>query len=240
MRFLVNVCYDGSKYHGFQKLKQHKTVQGELEKVLTKLNKTMVVVKGAGRTDRGVHALGQIIHFDLNIDIDEESLKMGINSLLDSGIYVNYCQQVSDDFHARFDAVEKTYEYVINLGEYDPLINDYVYNYCRPLKVNLMRKAAKYLEGLHSYKAYVTGKRESYDSVIRQIKIKKRGEILVIRFIGTSFYTHMVRNMVGALLLVGQNKIKSECVGEMLVKGHNIYNYATVPSAGLYLINIKY
>lgn len=240
MRFLASITYDGSKYHGFQKLKNQKTVQGELEKALTKLNKNLVVVKGAGRTDRGVHAFSQIVHFDLSIEIDEESLKLGINSLLDAGIHINYCSLVDEHFHARFDALEKTYEYVINLGEYDPLANDYLYNYNRKLKIKAMKKAAKYLVGYHSYQAFVTGTRDNYDSVIHRVKIRKYRDILIIRFVGTSFYTHMVRNIVGALVMVGQDKMKPEGVKEMLIMGENVYNYATVTAAGLYLINIKY
>ena len=126
MRYLISVTYDGSKLYGFQRLNKHKTVQGELERVLTKINKTMVVVKGAGRTDRGVHAFDQRVHFDLSVDIDPESLRTAINSRIDDAIYVNSCKEVDNDFHARYDVKQKIYEYIINEGEYDPLLNDYV------------------------------------------------------------------------------------------------------------------
>jgi len=240
MRILSCISYDGSKYYGFQKLNKQKTIQGELEKTLTKINKTEVKVTGAGRTDRGAHALNQIVHFDLNIDIDEEGLKLAMNSSLSDYIYVNYCVIVDDEFHARFNAINKTYEYVINLGEYDPLINDYVLNYNKKLNIKAMKKAIKYYIGIKSYKAFVTGAKDNCNSSITSTKIKRKKDILVIRFTGKTFYNHMVRNMVGALLLVGQEKIKPEELNEMLIKEKNIYNYSTVPPVGLYLIDINY
>ena len=141
MRYLASVSYDGSKFYGFQRLKNKKTVQGELEKVLTTINKTMVLVKGAGRTDRGVHALDQKIHFDLNIKIDIPHLLLAINSRLDPAVRVNYIEEVSSDFHARFDCIQKKYQYIINMGEYDLFIDDYVYNYNKKLNIKNMKKS---------------------------------------------------------------------------------------------------
>ena len=156
MRYLAKISYDGSKYFGFQKLNNHKTIQSELEKALTKINKSLVLVKGAGRTDRGVHAFNQGVSFDLNISIPIENLKEAINSIVDKYIYVNDIIEVEDDIHARFDCTEKTYQYVINMGEYDPIDNDFLYNYCYKLDVKKMKKAAKYLIGPHSYKAFTS------------------------------------------------------------------------------------
>jgi tRNA pseudouridine38-40 synthase len=240
MRYLASVGYDGSKYYGFQRLKGHKTIQNELEVALSKINKNLVIVKGAGRTDRGVHAFNQKVHFDLSIDIDEDHLKRAINSLLSPGLYVNDIKIVSDDFHARFDVKEKVYEYVINMGEYDPIDNDYLYNYGYNLNVKAMKKASKYFLGFHSFKAFTSGERENYNSAIYKIKFKKKQDILVINFTGKSFYRYMVRNMVGALILVGENKQKPEIIKEMLKEEKNSYNYITVPSNGLYLIDVRY
>ncbi len=240
MRYLASIRYDGSKFYGFQRLNKHKTVQGELEKVLTKLNKNLVEIKGAGRTDRGVHAYNQVVHFDLNIDIPVDNLKTAINSMIDDGIYVNYCEIVDEDFHARFLVKEKVYQYVINFGDKDPLCNNYLYNYCRDLDIQAMKKASKYLLGYHSFKAFVSGERENYDNVIYNIKFKKKKEILVITFTGKSFYRYMVRNLIGALFLVGEGKIIPEDIEEMLNKEKNIYNYMTVPAQGLYLVDVKY
>lgn len=240
MRYLAKISYDGSKFYGFQKLNNHKTVQEELEKALTKINKSVVLVKGAGRTDKGVHAFNQGISFELNIIIDVDSLKEAMNSLLDQGIYVNEIREMPNDFHARFDALEKTYQYVINMGEYDPIDNDYIYNYGYKLNINKMKKAAKYLVGLHSYKAFTSGERDNYNSVIYSVKLKKKKDILLITFRGKSFYRYMIRNMVGALILVGSGKKEPEIIKEMLEKDKKKYNYITVPSNGLYLVDVKY
>ena len=238
MRYLASISYDGSKFYGFQKLKNHKTVQSELEKALTKINKTIVYVKGSGRTDRGVHAFNQYISFDLNVNIPTDHIKEALNSLIDPAIYVNSVIEVNDNFHARFDVKKKYYEYVINLGEYDPIDNDYIYNYCHKLNIRKMRQASKYFLGFHSYKEFVSGERENYNSVIYKIKFYKRKDILLIRFEGKSFYRYMVRNMVGALISVGEEKMPPIYIKEML-EGKK-HNYITVPPNGLYLRNVKY
>ena len=108
MRYLITVTYDGSKFFGFQKLNNHLTVQNELEKVLTKINKTQVFVKGSGRTDRGVHAISQKCHFDLSINIEPERLINALNSLLNDYIFVTCCEYVDKDFHSRFNVKRKT------------------------------------------------------------------------------------------------------------------------------------
>lgn len=240
MRFLACISYDGSKFYGFQRLKNQKTVQGEIERVLTKINKKEVIIKGAGRTDRGVHAYNQIIHFELDITIDEKGLKSAMNSVVDESIYIKYCEIIDDEFHARFSATEKTYEFVINLGEYDPLRNDYLYNFNRELDVKAMKRASKYLLGLNSYKAFVTGTNHSYTSVLFKIEFRKEKDLLYITLRGKTFYNHMVRNLVGALMMVGTSKITPEQIKEMLIKEENIYNYNTVPASGLYLKTITY
>ncbi len=240
MRYLIKISYDGSKFYGFQRLKGKKTIQSELERVLTKINKTIVVVKGAGRTDRGVHAYDQGVSFDLNVNITDYGLKSAMNSLLDPAIHVNECYAVDDEFHARFDVKMKTYEYIINVGDYDPIINDYVYNYNKSLNIKAMKRASKYLVGMHNYEAFTSGERESYNSIIYKIKIYKKKDLLYIRFTGKSFYRYMVRNMVGALISIGMNKNHPLCIKELLKMRCNTINYMTVPANGLYLTKIEY
>ena len=240
MKYMASIKYDGSKFHGFQRLNNEKTVQKELEKALTIINKKDTLIKGAGRTDRGVHAYNQIIHFKLQFNIPPQRLKNAINSIIDKSIYINYCREVDDNFHSRFNTKEKTYEYLINLGPYDPIKKDYLLNYNKNLNISKMKKASKYLIGSNSYQAFVSGFRNNYDSSIYHISIKKKKDLLSIKFIGKTFYNHMVRNLVGALLLVGENKINAKDIQEMLLKEKNIYHYSTVPACGLYLVDIKY
>lgn len=239
MRYLIRISYDGSKYYGFQRLNDKSTVQEDLEKALTKINKSQVVVKGAGRTDRGVHAIDQCVHFDLDVEIPPERLVNAINSLVYPYIKVNKAEIVDDDFHARFRVKSKTYSYVINLGEYDPIRQDYLYNYNRELNVSKMKGASKVLLGAHSYEAFTSGERENYNSIIDKIELKKDKNILTITFVGKSFYRYMVRNLVGALLLVGEEKITKEELREIL-ENQKGGNYITVPANGLYLVKVKY
>ena len=159
MKYLIYVSYDGAKFYGFQRLNGHKSVQEELENCLTKINKNKVLVKGAGRTDRGVHAYNQAVSFELNINITCDGLKRALNSLLDDSIYVNRVLEVDKDFHARFSVIEKTYTYVINMGEYAPVENDYLYNYNKNLNVSKMKKAIKYLKGMHDFEVFTSGER---------------------------------------------------------------------------------
>ncbi len=238
MRYLASVSYDGSKFFGFQKLNNHLTVQGELERVLEKIVKNKVEVKGAGRTDRGVHAYSQGVSFELNKDIPINGLKRALNSLLCDYIYVNNIEIVSDDFHARFNAKKKIYEYRINLGEHNPILNDYIYNYRKKLNIKKMTAASKLLLGGHSFKSFTSGERENYNSIIYNISFKKEKDILAIRFEGKSFYRYMVRNLVGALINVGNGKLTQDDIKKML-EGEN-RQYQTVPACGLYLIKVFY
>lgn len=240
MRYLASVSYDGSKFYGFQKLNNHKTVQNELEKALTKINKTIVFVKGAGRTDRGVHAFNQCVHFDLTIDITTDGLQKALNSLVDPGLYINYVEEVNNDFHARFDVKKKIYQYVINLGDYDAIDNDYIYNYNHKLNIKKMKKAAKELIGFHSYKNFTSGSRDNYNSVLYKIKFKRKKDILLITYEGKSFYRYMVRNLTGVLISVGEGKLTIENVKDLLNDKKKNINYITAPPNGLYLVNIKY
>ena len=239
MKYLISISYDGSNFYGFQRLNNNRSVQGELEKALTKIAKHPVLVKGAGRTDRGVHAIDQKCHFDLDINISSEGLVKAMNSLLPRDIYVNDCFMVPDDFHARFLVKRKTYKYIINMGKYEAIMDKYLYNFGYDLDINLMKKASKLLIGAHSYEAFVSGKRDNYNSIVYKINFKKMGKFLEIEFIGTSFYRYMVRNLVGVLIQIGRHKCQLNDVKEMVIFGKKI-NYTTVPSCGLYLEKIEY
>ena len=240
MKYFASVSYDGSKFYGFQRLEDYDTVQKELERALGIINKNYVAVKGAGRTDRGVHAYSQGVCFELNGSVPTEKLKDVINRVLNNYVHINYVEEVSDDFHPRFDAKMKKYEYVINLGEFDPIINDYVYNYNNKLDIRKMIRTSKAFIGFHSFKAFTSGARDNYNSVIYSIKFKKKNDLLYISFNGKSFYRYMVRNLVGAIILAGQEKIKHEDIKKVLLERKNVINYVTAPPNGLYLKKIEY
>ncbi len=240
MRYLISVSYDGSKFNGFQKLNNKLTIQGELERVLSIINKNEVFVKGSGRTDRGVHAINQKCHFDLDINLDPTKLIQTINDRVNNAIHINDCKIVNDNFHARFDVKRKTYIYIINTGNYDPLINDYTYNLNRKLNIRLMKKAAKLFCGEHSLQNFVSGKRDNYNCIIDGIKFSSYNNQLYIKFIGKSFYRYMVRNIVGSLIYVGLGKISISKMEELINNSVIEVPYSTAPASGLYLENVEY
>lgn len=239
MKYLITISYDGSKFLGFQRLNKGLSVQKSIEDALTKINKKPVTIKGAGRTDRGVHANGQKASFDLDIKISPERLKNAINSLLNEYIYVKDCKIVDDDFHARFDVKKKKYTYKINLGEYNPIIADYVFCCLYKLDVNKMKKCSKLFIGVHDFRNFVSGERDDYTAIIYDIRFKKKKDILEITFSGKSFYRYMVRNLVGAMVEVGRGKVPLSKVKEMLEGKENMALF-TAPACGLYLEDIEY
>ncbi len=241
MKYLITISYDGSKYYGLQKLKEEVTVQGELERILERCNEDPVKVSSAGRTDRGVHAIDQKCTFELQKKITAYKLKGYLNRSTSKYLRILDCEIVKDEnFHARFSVKKKTYKYIINTGEYDPIKADYVYNYNKELDMGKMVEASKYLLGPHSYKAFVTGKHETYDSIIDNITIAKNDNLIEIYIKGKAFYTYMVRNIVSSLILVGNGKIKPEDIKTMLDAEKKIIEYSPAPPGGLYLYKIEY
>ena len=240
MRYLISISYDGTLFYGFERQKNKRTIQGEIEKVLTLINKKKVEIKGAGRTDRGVHAYDQKAHFDLDQNVPIERLLKAINSRLPSDIRINSIEVVDKEFHARFNCIRKTYKYYINTNEYDIMKNNYLYNYNKELNIENMIEASKYLLGPHDFEVFVSGPRENYDSIIESVDIKNNNGLLEFTFVGKSFYRYMVRNLMGALLLVGEGKCEPINVKEMLDKKQNIYHFKTVPACGLYLMKVEY
>lgn len=239
MNYVIEISYDGSKFFGFQRLNEEVSVQKVLEEALTKINKQSVEVKGAGRTDRGVHANGQCVSFKLDVDIDETGLKRALNSLVKPYIYVRDVRAVDDDFHARFSVKRKTYIYKINLGEFNPQIEDYVYQTEFKLDVDKMKEVAKLYLGVHDFHNFVSGEREDYTCIVYDIRFNQVGDILNIEFEGKSFYRYMVRNLVGMMIEVGRGKDDISKVKEMLETKEEKPGY-TAPACGLYLEKIEY
>lgn len=246
MRFFITFSYDGSKYNGYQKQPRLKTVQGELEKVLKTINNDEKVdVQASGRTDAKVHALNQKATFNLNVKITEEKLLAALNSLLPKDIYVKKVEIVDENFHARFNVRAKEYIYKINMGEYDPIEKDYVYQYNKKLDVVEIERALKYLEGEHDFKSFTKANEEKEDYVrtivqatlIRDMKNVNR---ITISFLGTGFLRYMVRNMVGTLIEIGEGKLKSEDIISILESKDRRKAGITANPEGLYLKDVFY
>ena len=246
MRYLITVSYDGTNFKGYQKQPRERTIQSELEKALKEINGgAKVEVHASGRTDAGVHAIAQRIHFDLDKKITPEKLSKGLNSLLPEDIFVRKVEEVPDTFHARFSAIGKEYIYKLNMGEYNPIERNYCYQYCSKLDVVSMERGLKYLEGEHNFKSFTksTDEIEDYVRKISQTSIvrdSKDMNKLIITFVGTGFMRYMVRNMVGLLIEIGEGKRKPEEIIDILKQENRTVAGKTAPACGLYLRNVFY
>ena len=240
MRYLMKVSYDGSGFYGFQRLNDYRTVQNVLEEALGVINKGEVLVKGASRTDKGVHAYGQMIHFDIDYDIPADRLMYAVNRILDNDIRVLDCKKVGNDFHARFNVKRKKYVYKINLGDFDCLKSRYFLQVYGKLDIDKMRECAKVFLGCHDFRNFVAGERNNYLMCVEDIKFNMSNDILEIEFLGKSFYRYMVRNMVGAMLEVGMHKKEICDVSKMLDDYMVKMQMITAPACGLYLMDIEY
>lgn len=247
MRYLMTFAYDGSKYNGYQKQLKLRTIQGEIEKALKKINGNKpVTIYASGRTDAGVHACNQKAHFDLEMKhITPAKIKSALNSLLPKDIYIKNVEVVSDDFHARFNVKAKEYVYIINMGEYNPIEKDYIYQCNKKLDVVEMERALKYLEGTHDFKSFTkaTDKKDDYVRTIVQTNLTrdlKNVNKISITFLGTGFMRYQVRNMVGVLLEIGEGKRKSAEIIDILAAKDRRHAGKTANPEGLYLKDVLY
>ena len=243
MKYLIKFSYDGTAYCGYQKQKQKPSIEEELEKALQKINNNSPTkVCATGRTDKGVHAYCQYAHTELNVDITEKKLKRAMNSNLPPDIHVIETKIVDDNFHARYDVLEKTYEYLINTGEYNPLERNYVFQYNYQLNIDKMQEAIKYFLGTHDFRAFVTDNKEKENCIrtITKAEIETNNEKIKITFTGNGFLRYQVRNMVGILIKVGEEKISPEIVEKIIESKDRTKAGKTAPPEGLYLVDVKY
>lgn len=240
MRYFIKFSYDGSKFYGFQRQWDKPSVQKTIEDALTIINKSPAQIKGAGRTDIGVHANGQCAHFDLEQIIPEERLKTAINSIVHPYIHIVECKKVDDDFHARFSVKKKKYAYKIWLGEYDPKKYDYYLMYDKKLDVDKLKECANLLKGGHNFHNFVSGVRYNYDMIIEDIEFIEKENELDIIFIGKSFYRYMVRNLVGAMLDISEGKNDIVLLKKMIDEEDFDYQLSCAPAKGLYLKGVYY
>ena len=235
MRYMVVFKYDGSKFYGFQRQNNVRNVQGYLEDTLSKVLNENIIIKGSGRTDRGVHANYQVAHFDTDKSIKD--LKNKLNNLL-YDLKILKIRKVNDNFHARYSVKNKTYIYKLDLSKkrdcnYYGIVNN-------KLDIKKIKEASKVFIGTHNFKNFVSGKRIDYTGTIFNIKIYKFNNILYFKFKGIGFFRYMVRNLVGALIEIGKNKIDKEVLKEMLDNPETEKRLPTSSPNGLYLHKINY
>lgn len=243
MRFLIKFSYDGTNYSGYQKQPGLNTIEGKLEEALTKINNGVkTTITSTGRTDKKVHALSQYGHADIKVSITEYKLKRALNSNLPEDIHVIDTKIVNDNFHARYNVAEKTYKYIMNLGEYNPIERNYVFQYNYKLNINAMKKAIEYFKGTHDFRAFVTDNKEKENCIrtITETNIEEDNNKLTITFIGNGFMRYQVRNMVGILIKVGENKLEPNKIKEIIESKDRLKAGKTAPAEGLYLVDVKF
>ena len=242
MRYKITFSYDGSDFHGFQKQKGKRTVQEEIEKVLSSVNNSPVKITGAGRTDAKVNALGQVAHFDFKKEITLYKLKSALNSYLPNDIYIIKVEEISDTFHARYMVKSKTYEYKVSTLEYNPLLRNQVYQYGKPLNINKMKESIKYFIGVHDFTSFSSAQDKREDKVreLTDAKIIFKNGIITITFKAKGFLKYQVRNMVGMLIKIGEGKYEPYDVVKILSQKDRTKASITAPAEGLTLKKIEY
>jgi len=245
-RIKVTLAYEGTEFHGWQVQPGLRTIQGVLQEALEGLENGPVLVAGSGRTDAGVHALGQVAAFSMKNPIPAENLKRALNQVLPKEIRILTAADCPEVFHPRFDAVSKTYEYRIWRGEIcSPFLQRYVHHHPFALDVEKMIEAAPVLEGEHDFSAFAAADERDIlgHSKVRRIfssHLAIQGDNLTYRVRGSGFLKHMVRNIMGTLLEVGKGNLTAAGLEDFLKPGQSIKAGPRALAQGLFLMEVEY
>ena len=243
-RIKFTLAYDGTDFHGWQVQPGLVTIQGTLEQVFAEMEGQTVHVAGSGRTDAGVHALGQAAAVSLSNPIPLANLRKAANRLLPPSIRVLEIEEAALDFHPRHHAVSKTYEYRIFRGEVCPPAEwRYVHHYPYPLDLDRMAALAPILEGSHDCATFAAADDRELESTVRTIfssRLEIAGDYLFYRVSGSGFLKHMVRNIVGTLLEAGKGNLDADGLRELLTPGSGKRAGPTAPAKGLFLVRVEY
>lgn len=250
---LLTIEYDGTGFKGWQRQPEVRTVQGELERVLSYACKEEITINGTSRTDAGVHALGQRATFSMTSGLPVDKLPKVVNNLLCGGMHslhpvgdvrIVEAREVDADFHARFDSKGKKYRYMVrNTAEPDIFRRNYCYQVTHPLDVEAMQEAAKHIVGTHDFKCFQAAGGEEKETTVRTIyslDVKREGENVVIEVAGDGFLYNMVRIITGTLVEVGLGKKKPEDLAAIIDSKDRRKAGHTAPAEGLYLVEVYY
>lgn len=243
MRIALGIEYDGSSYCGWQSQPDGRTVQDELQRALSRIACEAVSVIAAGRTDAGVHALEQVVHFDTSADRELNAWVRGANALLPRNIAVLWAHAVPEEFHARFSAQARSYRYLlINRAVRSAIHHGKAGWFHAPLDVDRMREAAQYLLGEHDFSSFRAAECQAKSPVknLARLEIRQQGELITLDLRADAFLHHMVRNIVGCLVYVGKGKYPPEWLKEILECRNRSRAAPTFAPDGLYLRHITY
>jgi tRNA pseudouridine38-40 synthase len=244
-RIKLTIAYDGTDFHGWQVQPGFPTIQGTLEQIVGQIEGKPVHVAGSGRTDAGVHALAQVAAFTIGNPIPPYNLRKAINRLLPPSVRVLSVEETAPEFHPRYDAVAKTYEYRIHRAEIVPPFDwRYVHHFPYPLDEQALLAIAPLLEGEHDFSAFAASDDSDHEgkSKVRTIfssRAWREGDRLIYRVRGSGFLKHMVRNIAGALIEAGKGNL-GEKEMRALLEPRREARFATAPAKGLFLLGVDY
>ena len=242
--FQITVEYDGTDFHGWQRQKDDPTVQAEIETALQTIVRQPITVAGSGRTDAGVHALGQVASFTCDTRLDGRALLNGLNALLPDAIVIKDCCQVEHSFHARFSAKGKTYHYrLLNRRLPSAIERRFAWHVSRPLDRSAMQAAIGHIIGTHDFSAFeASGSPRSHPrrTIFRAQLTEEENHLLVLEIEADGFLRHMVRNIVGTMVAVGLGKIDVSEFQAILRSKDRSRAGVTAPPQGLFLICVRY
>jgi len=243
MRYAIGLEYDGSEFLGWQIQRQEPTVQGCLEAALSRVANHEARVVCCGRTDTGVHALGQVAHFDSDAQRAERDWVLGLNSHLPAGVSVLWIRAVDDTFHARFSAYSRTYRYLVLNRWIRPALEARRMSWWRvPLDADRMHEAAQALQGEHDFSSFRAGACQARHAVreIQEISVSRSGDVVALEVTANGFLYHMVRNIAGTLLRVGQGDAAVDWPGRLLSQRDRSKAAPTAAPEGLYFVRARY
>ncbi len=235
--------YDGKSFNGWQKQPNKLNIQGEIEKAIGEITGEEIELIASGRTDAGVHSLGQVANFKTNSKIDIEKFPYAINSKLKKSIVIKSAEEVPERFHSRYSVHSKTYRYTINNSKFGTaLYRDMEYHFPIKLDENKMQEAAKYFEGEHDFKAFKASGTSSKNSVriIYKAVVKRQDDRVIIELTGNGFLYNMVRIIAGTLVDVGIGKIEPEEIKNIIEEKDRKKAGKTLPARGLCLLEVQY
>ena len=243
-RIVLGIEYNGSQFSGYQlQSAGTRTVQGELERALSKVANEPIRLTCAGRTDTGVHATGQVVHFDTAAKRELKAWVLGSNTNLPYDISVHWVSQVNENFSARFSAVSRSYRYILCNRRIRSAIfqHNVAWSY-EQLDAGLMHRAAQFLLGEHDFSAFRSSRCQASHAVrvMQNITVKRQGDYLILDIKANAFLHHMVRNIVGTLMVIGRGEQPIEWMREILQGMDRKKAGMTASAAGLYLVNVEY
>ncbi len=239
----LTIEYQGKDFNGWQKQPNKLNIQGEIERAIGSITGEEIDLIGSGRTDAGVHSLGQVANFKTNSTLPIEKFALAINSRLKKSIVIKHAEEVEEQFHSRYSVHSKKYRYVINNSSTGTAIyRELEYQFPLPLNIEKMQQAAKYLEGEHDFSAFKASGTSSKNSVrkIFKAEVEKQDERVYIELTGSGFLYNMVRIIAGTLLDVGTGKIQPEEIPEIIKSKDRKKAGKTLPAVGLYLVEVTY